>query len=132
MPTGRLATAWLSDVEPAPPASLAARVAEHLGDAPFESVPEAARRCVDSAERVVARLLDADDTTRGSALDLLAADALATYAFELAAEAPESLPALTGEAMARFAALAARGPRTGVPASGDPADGEPASGGADA
>ena len=110
MPTGRLATAWLSDVVPPPPASLAARVAEHLGDVPFASVPDAAQRCVDAAERVVGQLLDANDTSRGSALDLLAADALATYAFELASEAPESLPALTGAAMTRFAALATRAP----------------------
>ena len=108
MPTGRPAASWLLACEPAPPASLAARVAVHLGEAPFADASAAAARCVDAAERVVAQLVEANDTARTSALDLLAADALATYAFELASEQPAQLPALTRDAMVRFAALAQR------------------------
>lgn len=114
MPTGRSAADWLADRVPAPPPALAERVAAQLGDAPLVDVPDAVTRCVAAAEATVGRLLDADETTRASALDLLAADALATYAFELASERPEELPARTREAMTRFAALASRGP-TGVP-----------------
>lgn len=108
MPTGRPAAHWLSDCEPAPPASLATRVAMHLTDAPFAGSSEAAAQCVGAAERVVGQLIEANDTTRASALDLLAADALATYAFELASEQPAELPDLTRDAMVRFAALAHR------------------------
>ena len=121
MPAGRPAADWLSDCEPAPPASLAERVAAHLGEAPDGGREEAAHRCVSAAEAVVARLVDANATSRGSALDLLAADALATYAFELASEQPALLPALTRDAMRRFAALAHRGPAESAAAPEDAA-----------
>jgi hypothetical protein len=121
MPAGRPVAAWLAACEPSPPASLAERVAQHLGEVPFAGREEAARRCVQAAEGVVGRLIEASATTRGSALDLLAADALATYAFELASEQPALLPALTGEAMRRFAALAHRAPAEVPDAHGTPA-----------
>jgi hypothetical protein len=104
-PTGRAAADWLARCEPPPPAALAARVAALLGDAPLAGPEDAVARCVAGAERVVAGLLRDGCTDRGSALDLLAADALATYAFELAGERPESLAALADAAMARFAEL---------------------------
>jgi hypothetical protein len=44
--------------------------------------------------------------TRSGALDLLAVDALVTYAFEAAADDPHSLEARTSAALARIAALA--------------------------
>ena len=64
---------------------------------------------LDAAERAVARLLREQCTSRAAALDLLAADALATYAFELAADDPDRIPELAARAMARFAALAGAG-----------------------
>ena len=45
--------------------------------------------------------------TRGSALDLLAVDALVTYAFEAAADEPDKLEERTERALVTIAALAA-------------------------
>ncbi len=103
--TGCAAADWLARCEPPPPPALAARVAALLGDAPLASADDAVARCVAGAERVVAGLLRDSCTDRASALDLLAADALATYAFELAGERPETLAAVADAAMARFAVL---------------------------
>lgn len=111
--TGRRVGEWLARCEPSPPASLAARVAVLLGDAPFAGPDDAVARCVVGAEQVVAGLLRDGCTDRTSALDLLAADALATYAFEVAGDRPETLAAVAETAMARFAAL---GMAAGVPA----------------
>jgi hypothetical protein len=110
---------WLARAEPAPPAALAARLAALLGDAPATRDDDAVERCVDGAERVVAGLLREGCTNRDSALDLLAADALATYAFELAGDRPDTLAAVADAAMARFAAL-------GAGVGGAAADGPPA------
>jgi hypothetical protein len=68
-----------------------------------------------AGERLVGSLLDDEATSRGSALDLLAADALVTYAFEAASERPAELSARAASAMARIAALGAT-PRPRVPA----------------
>ena len=96
---------WLARAEPAPPAELRDRLVALLGPAALADGEAAVRGCVDGAERVVAGLLRDGSTDRASALDLLAADALATYAFELAADRPERLGAVAEAAMARFAAL---------------------------
>ena len=64
------------------------RVAELLAAVPDEG--DAVERHVAAAGRAVARLLRDQSTARASALDLLAADALATYAFELAADDPDA------------------------------------------
>jgi len=100
--------AWVAGRTPAPPPLLATRIAE-LYDAgePDDGSPVSAARCVDAAARAVGALLGDGATSRATALDLLAADALATYAFELASERPQELAALADAAMRRFAALAA-------------------------
>jgi len=102
---GRQVADWLAGCTPSPPVSLAARVTTLLGDAPFAGMDDAVARCVAGAERIVAGLLRDGCTDRTSALDLLAADALATYAFELAGDRPETLATVAEVAMARFAAL---------------------------
>lgn len=109
---GRSMPEWLARCEPAPPPALAARVVALLGDAPAAGADDAVAACVGGAERVVAGLLREGCTTRDSALDLLAADALATYAFELAGDRPETLAAVAEAAMHRFAML---GAPAGVP-----------------
>ncbi|MDX2184375.1 MAG: hypothetical protein SFW08_10385 [Gemmatimonadaceae bacterium] len=79
--------AWLdARAEPMPPA-LRARLAEMIGGL----VPVTPARAVHetllvAGEALLARLLNHNRTTREGALDLLAADALITYAFEAAAE----------------------------------------------
>ena len=117
-------------VQPVPP-SLAERIARHGGvaaaarldadparltgcgaadAAPLASAdPDplgAASAAVDAAALVVGALIAEGATTRASALDLLAADALATLAFEWASATPDALPAFAADAMRRFAALA--------------------------
>ncbi len=95
------------------PQPLADRVAQLLGavHAPGDEI----ERHIAAAEQTVARLLREESTSRASALDLLAADALATYAFELAADDPDAIPALAERAMARFAAVGASAPTRDVP-----------------
>ncbi|MGZ8375692.1 MAG: hypothetical protein ACXWZS_08845 [Gemmatirosa sp.] len=104
------AAAWLASRTPAAPASLADRIGALYGAEsgdPHDAM--SAERCVDAAAMTVGALLADGATSRATALDLLAADALATYAFELASDRPHELAALADAAMRRFAALAAPG-----------------------
>lgn len=98
---------WLAERRPAPPIALRARIEAVLGAAAEESAAGTTEICLRAAERVVTELLRGDCASRESALDLLAADALVTYAFEAAAGRPATLPATATAAMERMAALAA-------------------------
>ena len=83
--------AWLRARTPAPPPRLTARIDAALGarrDAPETELPE---QCVDAAEALLRDLLARPSAGRESALDLLAVDALVTYAFEAAADQPDLL-----------------------------------------
>lgn len=96
---------WIATIDPMPPAALADRLAVLL--APFASrpvdlVPES---CLEAGERLLDDLLASGSTSRGTALDLLAVDALVTYAFQEAAHDPERLETRAARAMARIAAL---------------------------
>jgi hypothetical protein len=106
--------AWVAARTPEPPVTLAERVGALYaqGAAPAVEAPTA-DGCVDAAAKAVGALIADGATSRHTALDLLAADALATYAFELASERPDGLATLADEAMRRFAALAA--PARGAP-----------------
>ncbi|MBA3890592.1 MAG: hypothetical protein H0X64_08675 [Gemmatimonadaceae bacterium] len=97
---------WLASRASGVPPHLLERVRDALGPAlslPAERAPE---ECVAAAERVVAELLSHDRTGRDSALALLAADALVTFAFEAAADAPARLEARANAAMQALATLA--------------------------
>ena len=95
---------WLATREPAPPPALAVRLGEPARVASGEvSHPEA---LLVAAGGVLMRLLRARETARGSALELLAADALATYAMEAQGESPDSLEARCAWAMRYFAGIA--------------------------
>lgn len=59
-----------------------------------------------SAESAMTALLGDGCLTRESALDLLAVDALITYAFEAAADEPDRLEERSEQALAAIAALA--------------------------
>lgn len=97
---------WLDARGADVPPNLAARIRAALGPELELDAADTSDRCVAAAERLVAGLLAADSTGRDSALTLLAADALVTYAFEAAAEAPDTLPARAAAAMQTLAALA--------------------------
>jgi hypothetical protein len=76
---------------------------------PFDHAPGALPdRCLAAAERGLLRLLSDREASRAGALDLLAVDALVTYAFEAASDTPERIPALAADAMHRLSALVVR------------------------
>jgi hypothetical protein len=99
--------AWLASRTPEPPPALRARLDALLGEAldrPVTAFPEEA---VSRAERLVRAMLAEGRTGRDAALDLLAADALVTYAFEAAADTAATEPALlAGRARAALDTLA--------------------------
>ena len=101
---------WLDARRPAPPAGLRARIDAALGAELHADAPDVTETCLAAAERLVRALLDDDATARDSALDLLAADALVTYAFEAASDRPQQLPARAADAMRRIAILGRRPP----------------------
>ena len=102
------AAEWLALREPAPPESLARRMRSMLAGTEQLAVPEA---LLAAAEGRLSAMLVAGDTSRASAADLLAIDALVTYAFEAAVAEPEQMVERAARAEARISRLA------GVPAS---------------
>ena len=107
--------AWLDGRRPVPPAGLRARIDAALGHDLHADVADVADTLLAAGERLVRSLLDEEATSRGSAIDLLAADALVTYAFEAASERPADLSRRAAAVMARIAALGAA-PERRVPA----------------
>ena len=69
--------------------------------------PASADALVACAERAMSGLLHDGCLTRTSALDLLAIDALITYAFEVAADEPERIEEHAQRALAVMARLSA-------------------------
>lgn len=98
--------AWIGSREPAPPAALAERLRVLAAEAPEGApLPEA---MIIASGNVLRRLLHEGQTGRAGALELLAADALATYAFEAQGEAPEELDARCTWAMGYLSRIAER------------------------
>ena len=98
---------WLASRTPPPPPRLAARLdsaVRHVTAGSPESMP---RELVESASAILSDTLAQASTERNgtAALDLLAADALITYAVEAAAEDCERFAALTDEMIARLSAV---------------------------
>lgn len=91
---------WLASRTPSPPPALAARIAASVGDA---SASRAALpgTLVEHALGFLKLIGDA----RESADDLLAADALITYAMEAATENCQQLDALAADAAKRIASI---------------------------
>lgn len=97
---------WLTERDALTPPELRERVREALGsslDRDAVEVPEAA---LTASEALLRHWLAADERARAGALELLAADALVTYAFEAAADSPTLLSERARQAMMRIAALA--------------------------
>jgi hypothetical protein len=96
---------WLGARVPAQPPALSDRIAELAG--PYDDAPgDMPDRCLAAAEAGLRRLLIDREASRAGALDLLAVDALVTYAFEAASETPVRIPHLAAVAMHRLSALA--------------------------
>src|SRR5206468_12086332 len=89
-----------------PPAAMMARVIRALGNRAGNDASDAYTACLDAAAELLERLLADDDLRRDSAIDLLAADALVTYAFESAALDIDRLDDRAASAMTRLGALA--------------------------
>jgi hypothetical protein len=96
--------AWLDARTPPPPPELAARL--HAMTAPFSAREATAEVLLDAAHGAMTTLLRDGCLTRPAALDLLAIDALVTYAFEATADEPERIDDRARQALARIAALA--------------------------
>ena len=95
---------WIRGRSPAPPPHLLSRVEAMAANAPRAATP--ADALLDAAAAVMADVLRDGCLTRSAGLDLLAVDALVTYAFEAAADDPHQLDQRSATAMARIAALA--------------------------
>jgi uncharacterized membrane protein len=108
-------SAWLDARRPAPPTRLRTRIDAALGRALQSDANDAAAACLRAGEELARELLQENATSRESALDLLAADALVTYAFEAASERPGELVAQSRAAMVRIAALAGGSPHATEP-----------------
>lgn len=85
---------WVAQRTPQPPAALVRRMFEFLGDDVSSDASRTAEVCLAAAERALRSLVDAGRFGRDSALDLLAIDALTTYAFEHASLSGISAPEL--------------------------------------
>ncbi len=96
---------WVANVQPRPPVALAERLQALLEPYAARSVDLVPEACLEAGERLLDELLASGSTSRGTALDLLAVDALVTYAFQEAAHDPVRLEARAARAMARIAAL---------------------------
>jgi hypothetical protein len=96
---------WLASREPAPPAALRSRIEAALVADLARDADELPDACLAAGERLVGALLRSNSTSRESALDLLAADALVTYAFEAASDTPTALAERASQAMSRMAEL---------------------------
>lgn len=95
---------WIEARTPAPPQELIPRMERMTGGGAIGT--SAADALVDSSVAAMCRLLVDGCLTRQSGLDLLAVDALVTYAFEAAADEPVELEERAERALARIAALA--------------------------
>lgn len=98
---------WLATREPLPPRALAERLDALVAPHDLDGA-DPADVLLDVALELLTVVLREDSTTRQTALDLLAADALVTYAFEAASDDPFRLDARAGTAMARLSELATR------------------------
>ena len=98
---------WLSARTPAPPSPLAERLHAALGARLRDDSAHAYESVLETAESLLAALIALDCAQRDRALDLLAVDALVTYAFEAAADSPATLAARATRAMAEIARLVA-------------------------
>ena len=97
---------WIDTRTPAPPPALTARITEALGERRLSESASPYDACLDAAVQLLGDLLVSEALGRESARDLLAADALVTYAFEAAADDIDRVEDRSSTAMLQLAALA--------------------------
>jgi hypothetical protein len=91
---------WLSSRDPAPPKELATAMREAVEGKENPTATE----ILESAERLLDRVLRTDCETRASALDLLTVDALMTHALQVSNDDPDAPADFGVQAMRRIAA----------------------------
>lgn len=96
---------WLETRDPAPPPAIARRIRELVAGV-ASSPDELADAYLHAGERLLDQVLHRNCAARENALDLLVADALVTYAFEMASADSPTLERRAAGAMSRIAALA--------------------------
>ena len=96
---------WLRSRTPRPPSALTDRLDALLADAYGPGMSDIQDTLLNVSERLLRDLLREGQSSRESALDLLAADALITYLMEVAAEHIETLDARAEGAMLRISAI---------------------------
>jgi hypothetical protein len=94
----RTLRSWLASRTPAPPPHLASRLAEIAGETAFDDAHAADVLLGKGIDTLRSALSDRD-----GALDLLAADALITYAMEAAADNCATMDEAAAEAIQRIA-----------------------------
>ena len=100
-------TAWLTSRTPAAPADLVECVRALFKEHPEWNALHRADAFIAASEALLRRVLGHACAARSSALDLLAADACVTYAFEAAADEPATIAERAEQAMRRIAIIAA-------------------------
>ena len=101
---------WLATRDDAAPSSLCPRLAAAVRAPELVSDGSLAGQLCGAGEALLVRVLTGGCASRSAAPDLLAADALVTYAFEAAAESAEETSAsIEGLAAAAMRRVAARG-----------------------
>lgn len=99
--------AWIAARQPEAPERLVERVGEVLEANPAWGTLPVAEALLRAGESLLELVLNArTDVARESALDLLAADACVTWAFEAAADDPATIGTRAREAMRRIAEVA--------------------------
>lgn len=98
---------WLAHRELSPPRVLRERVEALARSVPDRS-DDPSESLLDAAEEALGAIARRPADDRATALDLLAVDALITYALEAAAERPETIPDVSARAMSRLSRVAVR------------------------
>lgn len=97
---------WLASRQPVPPEALIQRLTAVLGARADEEVADLPEAMLSAGEALLSKLLCEGRTDRQTALDLLAADAFVTYAFEAASDDPSRITERAQRAMAQISHLA--------------------------
>ncbi len=97
---------WLDRRRPLPPEALGRRIVELVLASEPGGNTDPAAACLQAAEGALQRLVCRGDNGRADALDLLAIDALVTYAFEAVADEPWRIEDLALDAMRRLSRVA--------------------------